>query len=96
MLPLSTRPARGYAWSYKHDSDTQRIVADPQTPLAEMFGLELPFEVQIQVHDSTSHVRYMVLPRRPPGTEAMSEHELAQLVTRENLIEAAEALGPQE
>jgi nitrile hydratase len=50
--------------------------------------------MEIQVHDSTSDVRYMVLPRRPAGTEGMSEEELARLVTQESLIGAGECLDP--
>lgn len=82
-------------WWYKHDSYKKRVIADPRATLAEMFGLDVPSEREIRVHDSTSDVRYMVLPRRPPGTEGMSEEELARLVTRESLIGAAECLRPQ-
>ena len=81
-------------WWYKHDSYKQRIIRDPRATLAEMFGLQIPEHVAIQVHDSTSDVRWMVLPRRPPGTEAMSEAELARLVTQESLIGVAEPLQP--
>jgi nitrile hydratase subunit alpha len=48
------------------------------------------------VHDSTSDIRWMVLPRRPAGTENWSEEELATLVTRESLIGTADALSPAE
>ena len=50
------------------------------------FGLELPDDVEVVVHDSTADMRYMVLPMRPPGTEGMGEEELAALVTRDSLI----------
>jgi nitrile hydratase len=76
-------------WWYKHDSYKQRIVRDPRGTLQEMFGLCLPEHVELRVHDSTSDVRWMVLPARPPGTEGMSEAELARLVTRECLIGTA-------
>ncbi|HEX6512885.1 MAG TPA: nitrile hydratase subunit alpha [Chloroflexota bacterium] len=76
-------------WWYKHDSYKQRVVRDPRGTLREMFGLELPPEVQLQVHDSTSDIRWMVLPQRPPSTEGMTESELAELVTQECLIGTA-------
>jgi nitrile hydratase len=53
--------------------------------LAE-FGTELPGGVAVHVHDSTADLRYLVLPMRPAGTEAMSEEELASLATRDTMI----------
>ncbi len=53
------------------------------------FGLEIPEDVTVAVHDSSADVRYLVLPMRPPGTEGMSEEELAALVTRDRLIGTA-------
>jgi nitrile hydratase len=50
------------------------------------FGFEPPDEVEVAVHDSTADIRYMVLPMRPAGTEDLSEEELAELVTRDDLI----------
>jgi nitrile hydratase len=81
-------------WWYKHDSYKQRIIRDPRGTLQEMFHLRIPPHVEIRVHDSTSDVRYMVLPKRPPDTEGMSEEELAKLVTIDSLIGAGEALHP--
>lgn len=81
-------------WWYKHDSYKKRIIKDPRGTLKEMFSLDVPPHVQISIHDSTSDVRYMVLPRRPPGTGGMKEGELAELVTRDSLIGVAEALRP--
>ena len=81
-------------WWYKHDSYKERIVRDPRGALAEMFGLAVPREVEIQVHDSTSDIRWMVVPRRPAGTEGWTEAELARLVTQESLIGVAEPLQP--
>jgi nitrile hydratase len=83
-------------WWYKHDDYKQRIVRDPRATLAEMFGLQVPENVAIRVHDSTSDVRWMVLPRRPAGTEGMTAAELAELVTRESLIGVAEPRQPSE
>jgi nitrile hydratase len=80
-------------WWYKHDSYKQQIVRDPRGTLAQMFGLQIPEQVEIRVHDSTSDVRWMVLPCRPAGTEGLSEDELARLVTQESLIGVAEPLA---
>jgi len=73
-------------WWYRHDTYKQQIVQDPRAMLGEMFGLKLPEEVTIQVHDSTADLRWFVLPQRPAGTEGWSEEELAKLVTIESLI----------
>ena len=61
---------------------------DPRGVLRE-FGLELPEDVEIRVWDSTSEVRYLVLPERPAGSEKLSEEELAALVTRNAMIGVA-------
>jgi nitrile hydratase len=61
-----------------------------------MFQLEIPANKEVQVYDSTSDVRYFVLPERPAGTEGMSEQELAKLVTVDSLIGAGYALEPSE
>lgn len=81
-------------WWYKQDIYKKRIVANPRAILEEMFELRLPSDMQVRVHDSTSDVRYMVIPRRPNGTEGMKEAELAKLVTVDSLIGASEALEP--
>jgi nitrile hydratase len=81
-------------WWYKHDIYKTRIVQNPRAVAEEMFGLKLPAEKEVQVHDSTSDVRYFVLPQRPKGTEGMSEAELAKLVTIDSLIGAGEPLDP--
>jgi nitrile hydratase len=73
-------------WWYRTDEYKQRIVRQPRETLREMFGLELPEHVKVRVHDSTSDVRWMVLPQRPPGTEHLDEEELAALVTPESLV----------
>ena len=65
-----------------------RAIIDPRGALRE-FGLELYEDVEIRVWDSTSEMRYLVLPERPPGTEGMSEDELAELVTRDAMIGTA-------
>ena len=70
---------------YKSAPYRSRAVADPRGVLHE-FGVELPAESEIRVWDSTAEVRYIVVPQRPPGTEGMSEQQLATLVTRDSMI----------
>nr|MCW2727154.1 nthA [Aeromicrobium sp.] len=74
---------------YKSLEYRSRIVRDPRATLAE-FGLHLGPDVDIQVWDSTSHVRYMVLPQRPEGTDGLSEAELIPLIRRDALLGVAE------
>ena len=81
-------------WWYKHDSYKQEIVTSPKTKLKEMFKLAVPPSVEVRVYDSTSDIRYMVLPRRPGGTEGMSEEQLGRLVTQESLIGVGDPLIP--
>jgi nitrile hydratase len=78
---------------YKSPPYRSRAVADPRGVLAE-FGTELPDDVEIRVWDSTSEVRFLVLPERPPGTEGWSEAELAKLVTRNAMIGVENARSP--
>jgi nitrile hydratase len=73
---------------YKSESYRSRVVRDPRGVLAE-FGYALDPGVEITVWDSSAESRYMVLPRRPAGTEGLSEAELAALVTRNGLIGVA-------
>ena len=75
---------------YKSFAYRQRAVVEPRVVLRE-FGLELSDDVRVSVVDSTADVRYLVLPRRPPGTQAMAEDALAELVTRDSMIGVAEA-----
>jgi nitrile hydratase len=81
-------------WWYKHESYRTKIVQSPRATLEEMFDLKVPANRQVQVYDSTSDVRYFVLPQRPAGTEGMTEEELAKLVTVDSLIGAGYALEP--
>ena len=81
-------------WWYRDDSYKERIVRDARGTLADRFNLRLPDSVEVRVHDSTSDVRWMVLPRRPAGTDGWSEEELARLVTIDSLVGTAEALTP--
>ena len=70
---------------YKSAPYRAKAVRDPRGVLAD-FGVDLSVETEIRVWDSTSELRYMVLPRRPSGTEGMGEEELAALVTRDSMI----------
>lgn len=70
---------------YKAHAYRSRVVREPRAVLRE-FGTELPDDVEIRVHDSTADMRYLVLPRRPDGTDGMSEEELTQLVSRDSMI----------
>jgi len=70
---------------YKSRAYRSRVVREPRAVLAE-FGTELPDGVRIRVHDSNADMRYLVLPRRPDGTEDLDETELAALVTRDCMI----------
>lgn len=70
---------------YKSAPYRSRVVIDPRSVLRE-FGLELPATTEVRVWDSTSEVRYMVLPERPAGTGHLGEDELAALVTRDSMI----------
>jgi nitrile hydratase len=73
---------------YKSEAYRARAVSEPRTVLRE-FGVELAANTRIVVWDSTAEARYLVLPQRPPGTESLSETELAALVTRNGLIGTA-------
>ena len=70
---------------YKSDAYRARVVREPRKVLAE-FGVTLPDETAVRVWDSTAEVRYLVLPRRPAGTDGLDEAELQALVTRDSMI----------
>ena len=70
---------------YKSLSYRSRAVVEPRAVMRE-FGLEIGEEVEVRILDSTADLRYLVLPKRPEGTENMSEAELAGLVTRDSMI----------
>jgi nitrile hydratase len=78
---------------YKSFAYRSRVVKEPRAVLAE-FGLDLPDDITLRVHDSTADLRYIVVPLRPQGTEGMSEAELAGLVTRDSMIGVAQARRP--
>ncbi len=78
---------------YKSRPYRSRAVREPRAVLAG-FGTRLPDGVEVRVHDSTADMRYLVLPRRPAGTEGWSEAQLAELVTRDSMVGVCEALAP--
>lgn len=78
---------------YKSRAYRSRAVREPRAILAE-FGTDVADGTEVRVLDSTADIRYLVLPRRPEGTEGMSEAELAGLVTRDAMIGTATAKMP--
>jgi nitrile hydratase len=78
---------------YKDPAYRARVVREPRRLLAEM-GLELADDVDVRVWDSSSEVRYFILPQRPAGTEGLSEDELAALVTRDAMVGVAKVAAP--
>src|SRR5438270_7851041 len=78
---------------YKSAPYRSRVVIDPRGVLRE-FGVELSDDIEVRVWDSTAELRYLVLPRRPAGTEAMTEPQLAALVTRDAMIGVAKVNAP--
>ena len=78
---------------YKSAPYRSRVVKEPRSVLAE-FGVTLPDTTEIRVWDSTAEVRYLVIPRRPEGSEGLDEDALAALVTRDSMIGTALALSP--
>lgn len=82
-----------YPWSvlglppvwYKSPPYRSRAVIDPHGVLEE-FGVTLAKDVNIRVWDSTAELRYLVVPMRPEGTDALDEAALQDLVTRDSMI----------
>jgi nitrile hydratase len=81
------------AW-YVSKAYRSRAVREPRKVLRE-FGLTFPDSIDVRVHDSNADLRYVVMPMRPPGTDGLSEAELAALISRDCLVGAAlPGLGP--
>lgn len=78
---------------YKDPAYRSRLVREPRKLLAEM-GLELGEDVEVRVWDSSSEVRYFIVPERPAGTDGMSEEELAALVTRDAMVGVGRVKAP--
>ena len=81
------------AW-YKSYAYRSRAVIDPRSILSE-FGLSLDENVSVRVWDSTSEIRYLVLPRRPDHTDNLDEDALADLVSRDSMIGVALPSAPE-
>ena len=80
---------------YKSRSYRSRMVREPRAVLAEI-GMQIPETTQIRVHDTTADMRYIVLPRRPAGTDGWSEERHATLVNRDSMIGVAVPKGPKD
>jgi nitrile hydratase len=78
---------------YKSRSYRARTVREPRAVLEE-FGTVLPVDVEVRVHDSTADMRYLVIPRRPEGSDGLSEGDLEALVTRDAMIGVSLARHP--
>ncbi len=78
---------------YKSAAYRSRSVIEPRAVLRE-FGLDLPEDIEVRVWDSTAELRYLVLPERPAGTEAMTEEQLMALVSRDSMIGVALVAAP--
>ncbi|MEV7323926.1 nitrile hydratase subunit alpha [Streptomyces sp. NPDC093970] len=78
---------------YKDPAYRARVVREPRAVLSEM-GLDLDDDVEITVRDSTSEVRWLVLPERPAGSEHLTEAELVPLVTRDAMVGVARVAAP--
>ncbi len=76
---------------YKSFNYRKRAVNDPRGVMRE-FGMEVPDDVEVRVHDSTADMRYLVIPERPAGTEGLGVEELEKLVTRDSMIGVMDAL----
>jgi nitrile hydratase len=78
---------------YKSLPYRSRAVSDPRGVLGE-FGVELADEVEVRVVDSTADIRYLVVPRRPEGTDSLGEDQLTSIVTRDSMIGVALPAAP--
>jgi nitrile hydratase alpha subunit len=74
---------------YRSKNYRRRVVIEPREVLRE-FGLNVPDDRAVRVHDSLADLRYLVLPRRPDGTEGWSADRLAAIVTRDCMVGVAE------
>ena len=73
---------------YKSENYRKRVVREPRAVLRE-FGMVVPGNVTVRVHDSNADMRYVVVPMRPKGTEGWDEEQLASILTRDTLVGVA-------
>ena len=78
---------------YKSRAYRSRTVREPRSVLGE-FGMTLPEDVEVRVHDSTADLRFLVIPKRPDGTDGLDEAQLAALVPRDSMIGVSGAKTP--
>ncbi len=78
---------------YKSAPYRSRAASDPRGVLRD-FGVDIAEDTEVRVWDSNAELRYMVIPERPPGTEDLSEQQLAALVTRDSMIGVAKVTAP--
>ena len=71
---------------YKDPQYRAAITREPRKVLSHSFDFTVPEDVEVRVWDSSSEMRYWVLPQRPAGTDGWSEEQLAELVTRDSMI----------
>ncbi len=82
-----------YPWSllglpptwYKSHEYRSRVVREPREVLAE-FGVEISNDRDIHVWDSTSELRYFVIPQPPDGHEKLSQEELVDHIPKNSMI----------
>jgi thiocyanate hydrolase subunit gamma len=79
---------------YKSTAYRHRIVVEPRVVLSDAFGLDFPEETEVRVVDSTADSRFLILPRRPHGTEGWPEEDLVKLVTRDSMVGTGLPLTP--
>ena len=70
---------------YRSKAYRSRVVIEPRTVLKE-FGTDIPDDMTVRVHDSLADLRYLVIPKRPAGTDNWSEDQLAAIVSRDNMV----------
>lgn len=79
---------------YKSAPYRSQAVKDPRGVL-QGFGTELSDETEVRVWDSTSEMRFLILPQRPKGTDGWSEEQLAEIVTRNSMVGVEKVASPE-
>ncbi|MEE9274879.1 MAG: nitrile hydratase subunit alpha [bacterium] len=80
---------------YKSFPYRSKAVTDPRGAMADL-GYTPPEDIEVRVVDSTADCRYLIIPRRPKGTEDWTEERLAAIVTRDSMVGVGEALTPEQ